>query len=478
MNKKTTCIYLCLLVLISIITIVLMGNTYTIEYRLNGNNDYKVELDQKKEIVKVIDKKIENDKLIMKVKGLKKGAAYITISQGITGSSYVFYVHSLGVITEKEYLGYSKGVIIIPICITLFLIYILIYLIKKYKTSLKTSIYQYKNIKYLGIIIFIIFILVNQLFMIKNNYGLIDIIRSTINSCSLFSIYIFPIAFITFIIVIISNLILIKKEGKNIKNLLGLFLGITICIGTLFPMLMGEYLQRATWIDVHNLNKPYYCIEMFIETIIFEIVVYLECILISTIILTIKAAKHIPKYDKDYILILGCKIKNDGSLTPLLKGRVDKAIEFFKLQKEKTNKDIIFIPSGGKGNDEVISEAEAMKNYLIEKGINKNKIILEDKSKNTYENIKNSNKIINKKANIAFSTTNYHVFRAGVIAFSLGLNIEGIGSNTKKYYFINAFIREFIATIYEEKKNHIKLIVSLILLTLPMVIIIYFSNMI
>ena len=478
MNKKTTCIYLCLLVLISIITIVLMGNTYTIEYRLNGNNDYKVELDQKKEIVKVIDKKIENDKLIMKVKGLKKGAAYITISQGITGSSYVFYVHSLGVITEKEYLGYSKGGIIIPICITLFLIYILIYLIKKYKTSLKTSIYQYKNIKYLGIIIFIIFILVNQLFMIKNNYGLIDIIRSTINSCSLFSIYIFPIAFITFIIVIISNLILIKKEGKNIKNLLGLFLGITICIGTLFPMLMGEYLQRATWIDVHNLNKPYYCIEMFIETIIFEIVVYLECILISTIILTIKAAKHIPKYDKDYILILGCKIKNDGSLTPLLKGRVDKAIEFFKLQKEKTNKDIIFIPSGGKGNDEVISEAEAMKNYLIEKGINKNKIILEDKSKNTYENIKNSNKIINKKANIAFSTTNYHVFRAGVIAFSLGLNIEGIGSNTKKYYFINAFIREFIATIYEEKKNHIKLIVSLILLTLPMVIIIYFSNMI
>ena len=478
MNKKTTCIYLCLLVLISIITIVLMGNTYTIEYRLNGNNDYKVELDQKKEIVKVIDKKIENDKLIMKVKGLKKGAAYITISQGITGSSYVFYVHSLGVITEKEYLGYSKGGIIIPICITLFLIYILIYLIKKYKTSLKTSIYQYKNIKYLGIIIFIIFILVNQLFMIKNNYGLIDIIRSTINSCSLFSIYIFPIAFITFIIVIISNLILIKKEGKNIKNLLGLFLGITICIGTLFPMLMGEYLQRATWIDVHNLNKPYYCIEMFIETIIFEIVVYLECILISTIILTIKAAKHIPKYDKDYILILGCKIKNDGSLTPLLKGRVDKAIEFFKLQKEKTNKDIIFIPSGGKGNDEVISEAEAMKNYLIEKGINKNKIILEDKSKNTYENIKNSNKIINKKANIAFSTTNYHVFRAGVIAFSLGLNIEGIGSNTKKYYFINAFIREFIATIYEEKKNHIKLIVLLILLTLPMVIIIYFSNMI
>ena len=478
MNKKKTCICFCLLLIISIITIALFGKTYTIEYKLNGDTDYKVELDKKKEIVKIVDKKITKDKLIMKVKGLKRGRAYIDVSQGITGISYIFYVHSFGIITEREYFGYIRGGIVIPICISLFLLYILIYLIKKYRTSLKISMYQYKNIKYLGIIIFVSFVLINQLLMIKNYYGLIDIIRNTINSYSLFSTYIFPIAFITFIVVTISNLILIKKEGKNIKNLLGLFLGIIICIGTLFPMFMGEYLQSATWIDVHNLNKPYYCIEMFIETIIFQIVVYLECLLISTIILTIKASKHNPQFDKDYILILGCKIQHDGSLTPLLKGRVDKAIEFSKLQKEKTNKDIIFIPSGGKGKDEIISEAEAMKNYLIEKGINKNKIILEDKSKNTYENIKNSNKIINKKANIAFSTTNYHVFRAGVIAFSLGLNVEGIGSNTKRYYFINAFIREFIATIYEEKKNHIRIMVLLILLTLFMVIIIYFSNII
>ena len=62
----------------------------------------------------------------------------------------------------------------------------------------------------------------------------------------------------------------------------------------------------------------------------------------------IKASRHIPEFDKDYIIILGCQIKSDGTLTKLLKARVDKAIEFSKKQKEKTGKDIIFIPSGGK----------------------------------------------------------------------------------------------------------------------------------
>ena len=72
-----------------------------------------------------------------------------------------------------------------------------------------------------------------------------------------------------------------------------------------------------------------------------------------------------PKFDKDYIIILGSKIRDNGSLTPILQARVDKAIEFAKNQKEKSNKRIVFVPSGGKREDEIIAEAEAMKNYLV-----------------------------------------------------------------------------------------------------------------
>ena len=80
------------------------------------------------------------------------------------------------------------------------------------------------------------------------------------------------------------------------------------------------------------------------------------------------------------------------------------------MQKENTGKNIVFIPSGGKGTDEVIAEAQAMKKYLMEQGIKEENIIVEDKSKNTYENVKLSDKIIrerNKDAKVAFSTTNY-----------------------------------------------------------------------
>ena len=171
------------------------------------------------------------------------------------------------------------------------------------------------------------------------------------------------------------------------------------------------------------------------------------------------------------------KIKDDGTLPPLLKGRVDKAISFRKEQLEKGGKDLVFIPSGGKGKDEVISEGDAIAKYLLKQGIEKENIIVENKSKNTYENIKNSYKLINdKKAKVGFSTTNYHVLRAGLIATEQGLIIEGIGSNTKSYFWINAFIREFIGTIYTERKKHIITFIIIVVIIIGMILLTYMGN--
>lgn len=75
---------------------------------------------------------------------------------------------------------------------------------------------------------------------------------------------------------------------------------------------------------------------------------------------------------------------------------------------------------------------------------------------------------VNKKGNIIFSTTNYHVFRSGVIANNQGIDCEVIGSKTKWYFYTNALIREFIANLVQERKSHIILIlminISLIIL--------------
>ncbi|MBP3195743.1 MAG: YdcF family protein [Butyrivibrio sp.] len=107
---------------------------------------------------------------------------------------------------------------------------------------------------------------------------------------------------------------------------------------------------------------------------------YFECLFLSTALSAFLATKHRPGYDKDFIIILGCGIRKDGSLTPLLRGRVDSALDFEKEQFEASGKHAVFVPSGGQGTDEVIPEGEAMERYLCEKGVPKERILREDKS--------------------------------------------------------------------------------------------------
>ena len=78
---------------------------------------------------------------------------------------------------------------------------------------------------------------------------------------------------------------------------------------------------------------------------------------------------------------------------------------------------------------------------------------------------------------IAFATTNYHVFRSGVIANSVGLRADGIGSKTRSYFWVNAFIREFIATLEAEKKNHRRVVRALSLLVTLSAVLVYLANL-
>ncbi|MBQ5687129.1 MAG: YdcF family protein, partial [Ruminococcus sp.] len=160
-----------------------------------------------------------------------------------------------------------------------------------------------------------------------------------------------------------------------------------------------------------------------------------------------------------------------GGLTPLLKGRVDSAAAFEKKQYEQTGKHAVFVPSGGQGADEVMSESEAMKNYLLSIGIPQEQIILENKSENTMQNMQFSKKVIEehggeiKDRKIAFATTNYHVFRGYILARKNGFEAKGISAKTKSYFYFNAFLREFIGLLVDQKWNHIvytMLIVALI----------------
>ena len=470
-----------ILAVISTIIIVCKGSTYTIKrkdvYGIDKIENVNIIIEDEN-VVKYIDKDFENGVLKIKLESVSKGKTFIELHSENYNRMFVIYVHSFGIITFNEFMGNSSGCIIIPVSIIMFLSYLLFSLINLYRKSFNENMYQYKNIAYLGIIIFIVVAIISQLLSLRNYSGIISTINTILNMFS-FTSFLLPIAFIVSILMIISTVSLIRKEGFGIRKLLGLILGLVLCFSSILPELLYKLFNTSTLIDIHNENGLALYIYRFINTIIYITITYIECILIGTIVVGIKTAKHIPKFDKDCIIILGCQIRKDGTLTKLLKGRVDRAIEFSKMQQEKIGKELVFVPSGGKGDDEIISEASAMKNYLMDQGIKEDRILVEDQSKNTYENIKFSNELINSKiknAKIAFSTTNYHVFRAGSIANNQKVSMEGIGAKTKSYFLINAFIREFIATLFLEKKKHFAIIACIVIIAIIMVRIQYLST--
>ena len=106
---------------------------------------------------------------------------------------------------------------------------------------------------------------------------------------------------------------------------------------------------------------------------------------------------------------------------------------------------------------------------------------MEDRSKNTLENIQNSAALIRSRektddVKIAFATTNYHVFRAGVLAENEGVHMQGVSGKTRSYFWINAFVREFAATLYSQRRRHVKMLLFLILAMLLMIGAVWFSN--
>ncbi|MBN2694079.1 YdcF family protein [bacterium] len=152
----------------------------------------------------------------------------------------------------------------------------------------------------------------------------------------------------------------------------------------------------------------------------------------------------------DYAIILGAGL--DGNKpSERLKIRLDKG---FNLLKDNS---VPIILSGGKGSDELISEAESMKNYLIQKGMVSERFIIEDKSTSTYENFLFSKEIIyknykntiynkkNNSINILIITSDYHMFRAKRVAKKLGFNVQGVSAInplSKRFKYI---FREILA---------------------------------
>ena len=270
-----------------------------------------------------------------------------------------------------------------------------------------------------------------------------------------------PGLFLFSISLIVSNIALLRHESPRFQNLLGILLGL-ILIGAG----AGTYAASRLLYRYDFSYDAMRAVTMTRNTVGLAFT-YVECILLGTIICGLRAAKHVPAPDRDYILILGCCFRKDGTLTPLLKARVDKALDFWRMQKEKTGKAAFIIPSGGQGRNETMPEAKAMSNYIAGTDIPAEYVLLEDQSVNTFQNMQFSKEIIDGKnpgsssAKVCYVTTNYHVLRSGILANKVKLSAEGLGAKTKWWFWPNAFVRECAA--FFSNRNMMILYLSILL---------------
>ena len=164
------------------------------------------------------------------------------------------------------------------------------------------------------------------------------------------------------------------------------------------------------------------------------------------VLMGVAASEKPPEEDAGFVIVLGCGIFADGRLTLSLKNRLDAAYEYLIVHE-----DSLCIMSGGKGGNEPVAEAEAMQRYMLSRGIGAARILTESESTSTLENIENSMRVMaqypEQPKTVALVTSDYHVFRAMMLARQYGLEAFGIPSETTWSVALACHVREYAAII-------------------------------
>lgn len=160
--------------------------------------------------------------------------------------------------------------------------------------------------------------------------------------------------------------------------------------------------------------------------------------------------------DYDAIVVLGAQVLPDGNPNVQLSWRLDAALEAWKARR------VPVVVCGAQGTDEPMPEAEAMKNYLAERGIPEEDILTDPDSFNTNQNLQNAAGLLKKLPDVRkvlIVTSDYHVPRAMALAEDLGYRACGMGAPCKPEYWLKNHGREALAWVkyWCVKYLHLKL---------------------
>lgn len=232
------------------------------------------------------------------------------------------------------------------------------------------------------------------------------------------------------LVLILDTLVIKSLTTGNLGTYLPAMMGLPLLIIGLF------FAPICAWFDASRLGAviKWGLIAGYAFSVLF--------FAIMSALIYIKGHEGAPK-GADAVIVLGAGLRGERvSLT--LQYRLDAAYEYLQ-----QNPEAVLVLSGGQGEGETVTEASAMRKYLLLRGISDDRLLLESDSTSTYENFQYSLSLIQKalgnNEKIVFITTEFHVYRASLVAKAMGLEVRGIGAKGVWYLAPNDYMRESIA---------------------------------
>lgn len=238
------------------------------------------------------------------------------------------------------------------------------------------------------------------------------------------------------VFLVINGIFMLRRERLRLGNLLSLLAGLgLLAFGPVVTLVGKGFVPRP--------------LEVVIVCV--GIVVGYLCLAFSCYVLYSVVYGRVPhRAGVDFVVVLGSRLIG-STVPPLLASRLDRARKTYESEQAKqADGTPMIVTSGGQGGDEAVPEARAMADYLLAAGVPDDRLLVEDRSTTTRENLLYSKEIMagrDRDYRCVLVTNNFHAFRTALLARKLGVNGQVIGSRTAWYYLPSATIREFIGIL-------------------------------
>jgi uncharacterized SAM-binding protein YcdF (DUF218 family) len=181
--------------------------------------------------------------------------------------------------------------------------------------------------------------------------------------------------------------------------------------------------------------------------------------------------------EAEAVVVLGCGLRH-GAVSPMLRSRLDRAVEVFR-RSDGAGRTPVVVVSGGQGEDEDRTEADAMAEYLVAHGVPSDLVLREARSRNTRENLRFSSEVLREAGVLRDAgvlgdggvhgrtlvvTNDYHVMRTVITARRTGLDARVLGAPTARQSIPSAFLREFAAVLVMHGWWHLGAVAALVTL--------------